>query len=86
MHNIVLYLIFAHCTLGYGSLNHCADNPPLRNFTIALPAETSNHGDPHILCPPTTWASIAIFFIGNYLAAATVNLPPAASLMSNLRI
>lgn len=87
MHNIVLCLIFAQCMLAYGSLNHRADDHPLRNFTITLPAGTSNHGDPHLLCPPTTWESIAIFFIGNYLAhAATVKLPPATSLMSNLRI
>lgn len=87
MQHLVLYLMFAHYTLGYGNLNRRADNPPLRNFTIALPAGTSNHGDPHILCPPTTWASIAVFFLGNYLAhAATVKLPPATSLLSNLRI
>jgi hypothetical protein len=50
-------------------------------------AGTSNHGDPHLLCPPTTWESILVFFIGNYLAhAATVKLPPATSLVSSLRI
>jgi hypothetical protein len=38
MHNIVLCLVFAQCILGYGNLNRRADDPPLRNFTIALPA------------------------------------------------
>jgi hypothetical protein len=87
VHIVLLCLIFAQCTLGDSSLNRRVDNPPLRNFTIALPATTSSHGDPHILCPLTTWTSIAIFFIGNYLAhAATVKLPPATSSMTNLRI
>jgi hypothetical protein len=87
MHSILFWLTLAYCTVGDDSLNRRAENPPLRNFTIALPASTSNHDDPHLLCPPTTWISVAIFFLGNYLAhAATVKLPPAASVMSNLRI
>jgi hypothetical protein len=87
MHSILFWLILAYCTVGDDSLNRRAENPPLRNFTIVLPASTSNHDDPHLLCPPTTWISVAIFFLGNYLAhAATVKLPPAASAMSNLRI
>ncbi|KAI4129762.1 MAG: hypothetical protein LQ338_002072 [Usnochroma carphineum] len=62
-------------------------HPPLRNFTVALPAGTSNHGDRHILCTPASWDNIAIFFIGNYIAhAATVKLPPATSMVSKLRI
>jgi len=87
MHSILLCLIFAYCVLGDDSLNRGAENSPLRNFTIALPASTSNHGDPHLLCPPTTWISVSIFFLGNYVAhAATVKLPPAVSAISNLRI
>jgi hypothetical protein len=73
--------------LGDDSLSPGGENPQLRNFTIALPASTSNHDDPHLLCPPTTWIRVSVFFLGNHLAhAATVKLPPAVSAMSNLRI
>ena len=61
--------------------------PALRNFTIALPAGTSTHGDPHLLCPPTQWETIVIFFVVNFIAhAATVKLPPAPSNLIKIQI
>ncbi|KAG8417354.1 hypothetical protein J3458_004888 [Metarhizium acridum] len=52
----------------------------LENLNFTLPEGTTNHGDPHLLCFPATWNSIAVFMIGNYLAhAATVKTPPASS-------
>ncbi|EFY91666.1 pogo transposable element, putative [Metarhizium acridum CQMa 102] len=51
-----------------------------QNLNFTLPEGTTNHGDPHLLCFPATWNSIAVFMIGNYLAlAATVKTPPASS-------
>src|ERR1700744_1926710 len=44
-------------------------------------------GDPHLLCPPASWTTVAVFFIGNYLShAATVKLPPAVSVAENIWI
>lgn len=41
---------------------------PLRNITITVPEATSNHGDPRLLCTPTTATDVAVFFLGNYFA------------------
>ncbi|KAH8817263.1 hypothetical protein F5884DRAFT_896932 [Xylogone sp. PMI_703] len=49
------------------------------NSTITLPPEASNHGDPNLICVPTRWTDVAVFFLGNYLAhAATVIGRPGA--------
>jgi hypothetical protein len=50
---------------------------PLQNITLPLPAGTSNHGTPGLLCTPTKWTDIALFFLFNYVAhAATVLTRP----------
>jgi hypothetical protein len=47
------------------------------NITISAPAGTSDHGDPNLLCTPTKWLDILIFFLANYTAhAATVKTLP----------
>jgi len=49
----------------------------LKNITITVPDGTSNHGDPNLICKPTTWTDIIVFFLGNYLAhAATIKSLP----------
>lgn len=49
----------------------------LENMTILAPQETSDHGDPRILCTPTRTTDVASFFLGNYVAhAATVKALP----------
>jgi len=46
-------------------------------MTISVPAGTSDHGDPKLLCTPTKWLDILIFFLANYIAhAATVKALP----------
>jgi hypothetical protein len=48
--------------------------------TVTLPVGASDHGDPKLLCLPTKWTDLAIFFIGNYIAhAATVLQTPGSS-------
>lgn len=48
---------------------------------ITLPTGTSNHGDPDLLCLPTKWTDVIIFFLGNYLAhAATLRSVPGRSM------
>lgn len=52
-------------------------SPSLQNITITASNGTSNHGDPHLLCTPSTWTDIAIFFLANFVShAATVKSLP----------
>ncbi len=51
------------------------------NFTIVAPEGTTNHGNPKLLCTPTQWSDVILFFFGNYFAhAATVITKPGQSL------
>src|SRR5579871_3090862 len=53
---------------------------PVNTSTLSLPPGYSNHDDPNLICRPTKWSDIAIFFIGNYVAhAATVKTLPGES-------
>ncbi|KAG9232593.1 hypothetical protein BJ875DRAFT_544395 [Amylocarpus encephaloides] len=51
--------------------------PLLQNITIPLPSGTSNHGSPGLLCTPTTWPDVIVFYLSNYAAHAitTRSLP-----------
>ena len=45
-----------------------------------MPQGITNHGDPKLLCGPSTWTDIAIFTLANYIAhAATVRTKPDES-------
>ena len=44
------------------------------NFTVALPSGTTNHGDRGLICVPTTWHDILLFFATNYAAHAATAL------------
>ncbi len=51
------------------------------NGDVTLPAGASDHGDSKLLCLPTKWSDIVIFFLGNYIAhAATLRSLPGARL------
>jgi hypothetical protein len=85
----VIYVIFGPLLyVQSGSLGF--QEPDVRytaKFPVSLPAETKNHSASQLLCRPATWESIAVFFIGNYVAhAATVKLPPATPLLANIWI
>jgi hypothetical protein len=55
------------------------------NTTVVLPPGTDNHGNPNLLCTPTSWSDIAIFFLGNFVAhAATVHSFPGENLRSRV--
>jgi hypothetical protein len=55
--------------------------------TVTLPVGASDHGDPKLLCLPTKWTDIAIFFIGNYIAhAATVLQDPGSSHQESMMV
>ncbi|KAJ4303334.1 hypothetical protein N0V90_002227 [Kalmusia sp. IMI 367209] len=50
---------------------------PLHNITLPLPLGTSNHGTPGLLCTPTKWTDVILFYLFNYVAhAATVLTKP----------
>jgi len=52
-------------------------SPSLQNITIPLPNGTSNHGTPGLICIPTKWTDIVIFYLANYAAhAATTRTLP----------
>lgn len=51
------------------------------NITIPVPAGTTDHGQPGLLCVPPGWTDIFTFFATNYVAhAATVLARPGQSL------
>jgi hypothetical protein len=54
-----------------------AASTPLVPFTIEVPNGTTQHGNSRILCAPTTWASMATFFVGNFVAhiATVMSIP-----------
>ncbi|RDL40891.1 uncharacterized protein BP5553_00870 [Venustampulla echinocandica] len=56
----------------------------LRNYTIAVPDGTTNHGDPDLLCMPPSWTDIFIFYAANYFAhAATVISRPGETTINS---
>ncbi|KAH7176197.1 hypothetical protein EDB81DRAFT_897304 [Dactylonectria macrodidyma] len=53
------------------------------NTTVILPPDTSNHGNPDLLCRPPKWVDITIFFLGNYVAhVGTIVTNPGESTTS----
>jgi hypothetical protein len=44
--------------------------PALTNFTIQVPFGTTNHGDSRIICTPTKWHEVMLFFAINYFSHA----------------
>ena len=51
------------------------------NVTITVPMGTSNHGDPNIICLPSKWTDVLLFYAVNYLAhAVTVKSYPGEKL------
>ena len=52
-----------------------------------LPQGMTNHGDPNLLCSPSTWHDIAIFILVNYVAhAATVITRPGEPAVMKLAV
>lgn len=59
----------------------------IKNITITVPDGSSNHGDPNLLCTPSSWTDIITFYVGNYAAhAATVISLPGESTISTTRV
>lgn len=60
---------------------------PTQNITITVPEGTQNHGNPNLLCTPTRWTDVAIFFFANYVAhAATIKSLPGEPALATLLV
>lgn len=47
------------------------------NVTFAVPAGSSQHGNPHLLCTPPKWHEFVVFYFANYFAhALTIIITP----------
>lgn len=59
----------------------------LKNITIVVPDGSSDHGDPNLLCTPSSWTDVLTFYLGNYVAhAATVISLPGESTISTIKV
>ena len=60
---------------------------PTQNITVTVPEGTQSHGNPNLLCTPTRWTDVAIFFLANYVAhAATTKSLPGEPALATLRV
>lgn len=72
--SLVVILFPVSIPVAYGVPFHSGTT---KNVTITVPEGTTNHGNPKLLCTPSTWISIALFFLVNFVAhAATVKSMP----------
>ena len=60
---------------------------PTENITVTVPKGTQSYGSPNLLCTPTRWTDVAIFFLANYVAhAATIKSLPGESTLATLLV
>ena len=60
---------------------------PTQNITVTVPEGTQSHGNPNLLCTPTRWTNVAVFFLANYVAhAATVKSVPGEPALATIRL
>ncbi|KAF8883538.1 hypothetical protein BD779DRAFT_1539409 [Infundibulicybe gibba] len=53
---------------------------PVNAGDTAFPDGSTNHGNPSLLCTPTTWSDVLVFYLGNYIAhVATIKEYPGES-------
>ena len=67
----------------------CAPTTPksTHNITVTVPEGTQSHGDLNLLCTPTKWTDIAVFFFANYVAhAATIKSLPGEPALITLQV
>lgn len=58
---------------------------PTENITVTVPEGTQSYGNPNLLCTPTRWTDVAIFFLANYVAhAATIKSLPGEPTLATL--
>lgn len=58
-----------------------------QNTTLSVPKGTTHHGDPNLLCHPSTWTDVGTFFLANFIAhAATVQALPGEPRLKNVLV
>ncbi|KAI0885161.1 uncharacterized protein GGS22DRAFT_139616 [Annulohypoxylon maeteangense] len=56
-----------------------------QSTTIVLPDNVSNHGSENLICTPSGWTDVALFYLGNYVAhAATVRVSPGEPILDRI--
>ena len=61
-------------------------SPIANGVNLTLPAGSTDHGDPKLVCLPTRWYHILEFFAVNYLAhVATIKSGPGQTYLDGLR-
>lgn len=66
-------------------LNSSRKQTNIMNFTVTLPPNAQNHGDPSLICLPPLWTDYIVFFATNYFAhAATLISHPGESFWETL--
>jgi hypothetical protein len=58
---------------------------PTINITVTVPPGTSTHGEPNLLCTPTKWFDVFLFFAVNYFShAITVKSAPGEQTLDSV--
>jgi len=65
--SIIINLFFAYSALAR-PLSTTEVPPTSSTANITLPAGSTNHGDPHLLCTPASWFTVASFILANFVA------------------
>jgi len=74
--SIIVSLFFASSALAH-PLNTTEVPSTSSTANITLPAGSTNHGDPHLLCTPASWFTVASFILANFVAhSATTPIYP----------
>ena len=59
---------------------------PTQNISVTVPEGTQSHGSPDLLCTPTRWMDVVLFFLANHVAhAVTTKSLPGEPALSTLR-
>ncbi|KAL6409957.1 hypothetical protein AUP68_06364 [Ilyonectria robusta] len=70
------------------SCNHhtCVDaGPQYKTINVSVPVDTDQHDNPHLVCPPSKWYHILLFYLVNYFShAATVRSIPGELMLSTI--
>ena len=80
LHTLVRVWIAAALVLA----THTDAHPLLHNITISVPEGTSIRGK-NLICAPTKWTDVVLFFVLNYLThCVTVRINPGSSTIKTL--
>ncbi len=80
-------MIFATGFVLLLSFLDAAPSMKLISLNVTVPKCAQDHGNPHLICPPSTATSIITFVVGNYFVhAGTVLTRPGASNIEQIAV